>query len=59
MSFFKPLDVRDHRRTEDAAGGRYDAVGSGRSGNGDGRSIFHPRVGYRMNADRRGLPQRR
>lgn len=29
--------------------------GWGRSGAGDGRSVFHSRVGYRMNAFRRGL----
>ena len=29
--------------------------GWGRSGVGDGRSVFHSRVGYRMNAFRRGL----
>ncbi len=31
-------------------------LGRGRSADGDGRSIFHSRVGYRMNAFRRGLP---
>lgn len=31
-------------------------LGRGRGADGDGRSIFHSRVGYRMNAFRRGLP---
>ena len=56
MSFFKEQVRSFARRAQGAAIGHFSfPSGRARGGNGDGRSVFHARIGYRMSACRRGL----
>ena len=58
MSFFKEEDAKLHSPHPRCGAHCISAFPKGRerSGDGDGRSVFHARIGYRMNACRRGLP---
>ena len=56
MSFFKKKVAKHRCRSGRAACGVFRGCrcGRGQNADGDGRSVFHPRIGYRMSACRRG-----